>query len=326
MEISIKINGSSKICSNHWIHMSWIHMSWTHISWILQDFVVKCPTTGLACRGTCHKQPVVGKIVIPLPFPSISGAEWYQPTTLPDLFQRMALLEGKKVFYVAGHTSVGVYNDGPYDAAVDTKKVADLFLKKQTATNVYLGANVTLTDIVDFFKDASQSPPFRYLDVLADHIRRIAGTPVRNVSVNIFLFHVSIYFVQYCQIFYFVVLQWIFYPLKSYVSCYFLVNFSFIRFTFYFRSFSFPFIHILFHVSIYYFFPLFSFINFFFFLFLHFCLLFSFIIFLHFICYFKFLCFDYSIEFLHFSLIIFFPSFFLFCPIFLHLSFFIRFN
>ena len=305
MEISIRIDEFSEICGNHWIHMSWIHMSR-----ILQDFVVKCPTTGLACRGTCHKQPAVGKIVIPLPFPSISGAEWYQPTTLSDLFQHMALLEGKKVFYVAGHTSVGVYNDGPYDAAVDTKKVADLFLKNKSATNVVLGANITLTDIVDFFKDASQSPPFRYLDVLADHIRRIAGTPVRNVSVNIFLFSCIHLFCSVLSdlLFYCFTMDFFIHLNLTFFVIFYLILHSAVSLFIFARFLS--------HLST--FFSIVSFNILF-----HFFHRFSFF-FLHSICYFEFLFLNYFIEFLHSSF--FFPSFsFLFCPIFVRLSSFIRF-
>jgi xanthine dehydrogenase/oxidase len=154
---------------------------------VLQDVGSKnitCPSTGLACRGTCH-QSHEGQIAVPNPPRTGASPVWYQPTSRSALYQQMSALAGKKIFYVAGHTSLGVYDDGPYDAEINTKKVPELYEKTSAADKVVVGANVTMTDIIDFFNEtAAAFPQFLYLGILARHVTKIAGMPVRNVSFN----------------------------------------------------------------------------------------------------------------------------------------------
>ena len=100
----------------------------------------------------------------------------------------MAEFQDKKVFYVSGHTSVGVYrNDGPYDMMVDLKKISDFYLMSNRANSISFGAGYSLTDVIDFFDTASANKDFEYLAVLAAHIKKIANVPVRNVSTSFLL-------------------------------------------------------------------------------------------------------------------------------------------
>ncbi|OQV18343.1 Xanthine dehydrogenase [Hypsibius exemplaris] len=141
---------------------------------------VKCPTTGETCFGTCPK-PHESQMAITNPI-NLQAASWDQPKTLTELYSRMAALAGKRLFLVAGHTSPGVYKDGPYDAYIDTKKISDLYLKR-VASTTFIGANVTMTDTIDFFNQtATSNPRFSYLAAVAGHIKKIAGTPVRNAA------------------------------------------------------------------------------------------------------------------------------------------------
>lgn len=68
------------------------------------------------------------------------------------------------------------------------KLLIDISDVKELAThyidvNLVLGANTTLTDTMNLFKEVAKSnEDFWYLDVLYDHLDRVAHIPVRNVS------------------------------------------------------------------------------------------------------------------------------------------------
>lgn len=159
----------------------------------MQDALPKvCAKTGALCSGRCN-----GNSHLQLEIPrALQTIPWYQPTTLDSLYKLMAgPLNDQKVFYVSGHTSVGVYNDGPWDCEVDLKKIPDLFTKTVADGKAVVGAGVTLTDLIEFFLSSSTKEGFQYLAVLAAHIKKIANVPVRNVCREIhpvFIFRIRL--------------------------------------------------------------------------------------------------------------------------------------
>lgn len=68
------------------------------------------------------------------------------------------------------------------------KVLIDISQIKQLQThyldvNLVLGANMTLTDTMQLFKELSNyNEDFWYLKLLYDHMERVAHIPVRNVS------------------------------------------------------------------------------------------------------------------------------------------------
>lgn len=79
---------------------------------------------------------------------------------------------------------MGVYDDAPYDALVDTKKIVELSQITTEATEgVTVGANVSLTHLIQVLRESAAKNPGQchYMEVLADHMSKVASAPVRNV-------------------------------------------------------------------------------------------------------------------------------------------------
>ncbi len=74
--------------------------------------------------------------------------------------------------------------DGPYGAYVDISRVAELH-SVSTATPVRVGGAVTLTELQELLDSVAEThAEYRYGSVLAEHIRKIGSTPVRNVRIR----------------------------------------------------------------------------------------------------------------------------------------------
>ena len=95
---------------------------------------------------------------------------------------------GRKVYYVVGHTGKGVYDDGPYDAYIDVKKIRELYTITQAAEKLTVGANVSLTDLLATLTKQSATPGFAHLSAVVDLISKTAHHSVRNVRVRNFCF------------------------------------------------------------------------------------------------------------------------------------------
>ena len=81
----------------------------------------------------------------------------------------------------------GVYKYEPYpDVFIDINNVAELKGHTFDGTNLTLGANMTLTEAIQLLSAVAQEKPgtFGYTQVIADHIKRVANTPVRNVRLH----------------------------------------------------------------------------------------------------------------------------------------------
>ena len=89
---------------------------------------------------------------------------------------------------MVGHTGIGVYNDSPYSAYVDLKKIPDFYRIDLSGTDkITIGANVSLTDVINTFNDQSTKDGFQHLAQLAAIISRTAHHHVRNVSMKYFV-------------------------------------------------------------------------------------------------------------------------------------------
>lgn len=63
---------------------------------------------------------------------------------------------------------------------------AELHRIEKENNTLTLGANVTLSTVKSTFEKYADSPGFKYLKGLADHIDLVASIPIRNVSFFIF--------------------------------------------------------------------------------------------------------------------------------------------
>ncbi|OQV23095.1 Xanthine dehydrogenase [Hypsibius exemplaris] len=101
----------------------------------IEDEVQKglCKTTGKACSGSCHGKSTHYIKALSAAAEFIAPP-WYRPTNLLELYEKIKALAGQNVYYVVGHTGMGVYNDAPCDAYVDLKGIPELYGTTLTAS------------------------------------------------------------------------------------------------------------------------------------------------------------------------------------------------
>lgn len=112
------------------------------------------------------------------------GNTWYWPKTMDDLFAFLSKINtNEEYMLVAGNTAHGVYRRSQaIKHFVDINGIADLQTHKLSTEKLSLGANLSLTETMDIYKDAADQPGFEYCLELWRNFDLIANVPVRNVS------------------------------------------------------------------------------------------------------------------------------------------------
>ncbi|XP_001990519.2 aldehyde oxidase 4 [Drosophila grimshawi] len=139
---------------------------------IEDSFELLCPRTGQCCSGSCSR----------LSLPSQNNSHWHWPKTLGELFQALAQVPtGEDYIMVAGNTAHGVYRRArSVRHFIDVNMVPDLKQHSIDTDEMLLGANLTLTDAMQIFRQAQQRNGFEYCAQLWQHFNLIANVPVRN--------------------------------------------------------------------------------------------------------------------------------------------------
>ncbi|XP_050091459.1 xanthine dehydrogenase/oxidase-like [Anopheles aquasalis] len=113
------------------------------------------------------------------------GGKWFKVTSLG---QALEVLESIKIdeqyMLVAGNTAHGVYRrpDG-LRVFLDISTVCELRDHRLEPKMLHIGSGVPLTELIDILTGAADSNlGFAYCSSLADHLRKVANTPVRNVG------------------------------------------------------------------------------------------------------------------------------------------------
>lgn len=143
-----------------------------------------CKATGESCASKCD--PEVVRKCFPESSPDTASAtEWRKAVDLQDVFDAFATIGRKKYMLVGGNTAHGVYRR-PQDIKVfiDVNNVPQLKNRSSNSTSLEVGGSVTLTDLIDIFKDVAlrNQQHFGYLKELVTHVELIASTSIRNVS------------------------------------------------------------------------------------------------------------------------------------------------
>ncbi|KAH8382927.1 hypothetical protein KR009_005850 [Drosophila setifemur] len=139
---------------------------------IEDSFELLCPQTGQTCKGSCSRPPLRDQ----------SGAHWYWPKSLAELFSALSQVRNGDLFIlVAGNTAHGVYRrPRGIRHFIDVIKVPELRQHSIEMDHLFLGANLPLTDAMDVFLQAAKRPGFEYCTQLWQHFNLIANVPVRN--------------------------------------------------------------------------------------------------------------------------------------------------
>nr|XP_058949586.1 xanthine dehydrogenase/oxidase-like isoform X1 [Pocillopora verrucosa] len=141
--------------------------------------ITKCPgicgNGGLNCTRKCLTTSVY----------EVSGVLWYSPTTLTDLYTLMSKHKNNKIRLVAGNSGKGIYkNDGPFDVMIDITKIEKLHTIPSVTEvpngDLVIGAAVSLNTLINVLDN--QAEEMSGYKVLADHVRKVANVPVRNVA------------------------------------------------------------------------------------------------------------------------------------------------
>lgn len=136
----------------------------------------KCPKSGQLCSGSCHK-----------PLQSLlfdDGSEWHWPKNLTDLFDVLSKINtSDEYMLVAGNTAHGVYRRSEnIKHFIDINAIGELKKHEISADKLTLGANLSLTEAMDIFTQASKQSGFEYCQQLWQHFDLIANVPVRNMG------------------------------------------------------------------------------------------------------------------------------------------------
>ncbi|GAV07056.1 hypothetical protein RvY_16943 [Ramazzottius varieornatus] len=143
-----------------------------------------CKKSGKSCVKVCTSWPsaFIPHVSDLPPEAQLLAPAWHKPTSLAQLYRHAEQKAGKNVYYVVGHTGKGLFDDGPYDAYVDLKGIAQLYTVTKTDTLLSVGANTSLTDLIDIFERQAAAPGFAYLNSLVSLIGKTAHVAVRNVG------------------------------------------------------------------------------------------------------------------------------------------------
>ncbi|XP_075982387.1 uncharacterized protein LOC142980699 [Anticarsia gemmatalis] len=150
-----------------------------------------CPKSGKKCGGTCEASAdwclvnmnSASGSDLPKKISLADGRLWYSVADVRSIFDTLKDVGYKSYMLVAGNTAKGVRPILFYP-----KVLIDISNVKELSThyldvNLVLGANMTLTDTMHLFKVLSkQNDDFWYLDILYDHLDRVAHIPVRNIG------------------------------------------------------------------------------------------------------------------------------------------------
>uniref|UniRef100_S4RAN8 FAD-binding PCMH-type domain-containing protein n=1 Tax=Petromyzon marinus TaxID=7757 RepID=S4RAN8_PETMA len=138
---------------------------------------------GRPCRGdhSCSSGEATAAAAGPVHLFAAADVKWFRPTSLTELLVAVEQLSGQSVKLVRGDTGKGVYKtDGPFQAYVDVKGVAELFAVSLEATGLRVGSSVSLNKLIGSLREhADQSESFA---ATAEHLSKVANQSVRNAG------------------------------------------------------------------------------------------------------------------------------------------------
>lgn len=135
-----------------------------------------CPKTGLSCSGSCKAK------LNTMTFSN--GEQWFWPKSLKELFAVLSQFKDNNYMLVSGNTAHGVYRRPAHiDKFIDMHSLNELQGYSLSRESLVLGGNLSLTDAMNAFKQASTKTGFEYCSKLWDHFDLIANVPVRNVCL-----------------------------------------------------------------------------------------------------------------------------------------------
>ncbi|CAH1787395.1 unnamed protein product [Owenia fusiformis] len=144
----------------------------------LED-IAKC-SGSTSCKQSCSAKREFQKKVEPVHM-VFTSSQWYRPTSIDQLYDVMKANRDKLIKLVVGNTAQGVYGDGAIDVYIDTKSVPELYHIKYDP-EFTIASNVTLSRLISVLTEQGKRDGYTYCTTLADHVQKVASTPVRNMA------------------------------------------------------------------------------------------------------------------------------------------------
>ncbi|KAH8358795.1 hypothetical protein KR093_002516, partial [Drosophila rubida] len=142
---------------------------------IEDSYELLCMRSGGSCAaGNCSPKTLA----------CLNNGHWYWPTTLAELFEAIEQDEsGVGYMIVGGNTATGVYRRSQdIKHFIDVRGVAELQQHSLDANRLRLGANLSLSQAMDIFKQSWEQAGFEYLERLWQLFDLIANVAVRNTG------------------------------------------------------------------------------------------------------------------------------------------------
>ncbi|CAB3256482.1 unnamed protein product [Arctia plantaginis] len=150
-----------------------------------------CPKSGKTCGGTCETSEnwclvnidTTSALNLPKKISLADGRLWYSVGDIRSIFTTLNEVGYESYMLVAGNTAKGVRPILSYPKVlIDISNIKEL-TTHYFDVNLVLGANMTLTDTMNLFKEVAKSDEyFWYLDILYKHLDETAHIPVRNIG------------------------------------------------------------------------------------------------------------------------------------------------
>lgn len=108
--------------------------------------------------------------------------KWFFPKTVEEVFDALEAVGGQLFTFVVGNTSQGVYKRSEEITCFIALNSIEILHKHDVGDKLVLGANMSLSEVIELLNEVSSLEAFGYCGVLRDHFDLIANVPVRNVS------------------------------------------------------------------------------------------------------------------------------------------------
>ncbi|XP_053677596.1 uncharacterized protein LOC128727682 [Anopheles nili] len=143
-----------------------------------------CPKTNAVC--STHSPDATNLITASSPVHLVfsDDREWHKVYTIAEIFSIFDQIGPKQYMLVAGNTAHGVYRRSEsLQVFIDVSSVEDLRNYYLRSAELVVGANVTLTELIEILnKTATKRPSFSYCRDVALHLSLVAHPAVRNVG------------------------------------------------------------------------------------------------------------------------------------------------
>ncbi|XP_067656037.1 uncharacterized protein [Haliotis asinina] len=143
-----------------------------------------CSKTGQACTGRCSSERQADPEQVPLHI-VLQGSQWYKPITTQQLYTLLGQHQGDNYRLVFGNSGYGVYkgiSPWMYEVLIDLRGIPDFYDISADPSKVTFGSSITLTNLMEVYKEYSTKPGLSYFRDFANGVGLIASTGVRNLG------------------------------------------------------------------------------------------------------------------------------------------------